>query len=76
MTNLDFVELLLGKDALLLGKDALWCITPGAANFLLNVPTTDANIITRPGASFLTDVLSIINAYSDGIARPKRNFVC
>jgi hypothetical protein len=61
VTNLGFLELLLKKGANPNAQDyhgvtPLMCTTkfaPGAANFLLNWPTTDANITTRSGASFL-----------------------
>jgi hypothetical protein len=43
---------------------------PGAAKFLLNWPTTDANITTRSGASFLAEVRSLITALSDKVAFP------
>jgi hypothetical protein len=43
---------------------------PGAAKFLLNWPTTDANITIRSGASFLTGVRSLITAFSDKVAYP------
>jgi hypothetical protein len=60
VTNLDFVELLLKKDADPnaqdhLGRTPLMYTTPlapGAAKFLLNWPTTDANITTRCGTSY------------------------
>jgi hypothetical protein len=61
VTNLDFIELLLkeGADPNAqdhLGVTPLMCTTPdapGAAKFLLKWPTTDVNITTRNGASFL-----------------------
>jgi hypothetical protein len=43
---------------------------PGAAKFLLNWPTTDANITSSTGASFLAIVRMFIAAYSEQIARP------
>jgi hypothetical protein len=78
VTNLDFVELLLEKGANpnaqnLLGNTPLMYTipdAPGAAKFLLNWPTTDANITTRTGVSFLARVRSLITAFSYQIARP------
>jgi hypothetical protein len=73
VTNLDFVELLLqngadpnAQDSL--GLTPLLCSSkgaPGAANFLLNWPSTDANITTRSGISFQVGVRSVITLYSD-----------
>jgi hypothetical protein len=62
VTNLDFVELLLKKGADpntqdSVGRTALMSTAPhapGAAKFLLNWPTTEANITTPSKASFLT----------------------
>jgi hypothetical protein len=76
VTNLDFVELLLeeGADPNAqdhLGVTPLMCTAPcapGAAKFLLNWPTTDANITSRPGASFLAFVRLAIATYSEKIA--------
>jgi hypothetical protein len=64
VTNLDFVELLLkeGADPNIQEYRGLtpllytMLLAPGAAKFLLNWPTTDANITTRSGASFLAGV--------------------
>jgi hypothetical protein len=42
----------------------------GAAKFLLNWPTTDANITSRSGASFLAWVRADVKYFSDQIARP------
>jgi hypothetical protein len=61
VTNLDFVELLLEEGADPNSQDSrgqtplMWTtyFAPGAAKFLLNWPTTDANINTRSGTSFL-----------------------
>jgi hypothetical protein len=78
VTNLDFIELLLEEGADPNAQDQqgvipLMCTTkfaPGAAKFLLNWPTTDANITTRSGASFLARVRSLITEFYDAIARP------
>jgi hypothetical protein len=78
VTNLDFVELLLkvGADPNAedhLGLTPLMCTAPcarGAAKFLLNWPTTDANITTRPGVSFLVWVRSTVTEISDKISLP------
>jgi hypothetical protein len=43
---------------------------PGAAKFLLNWPTTDSNLISSTGASFLAIVRFAITDYSDQIALP------
>jgi hypothetical protein len=43
---------------------------PGAAKFLLNWPTTDVNIASRSGTSFLVRVRSTITAFSDTVALP------
>jgi hypothetical protein len=61
VTNLDFVELLLKEGADPNAQDEVGQVplmktipaAPGAAEFLLNWPTTDANITSRSGASFL-----------------------
>jgi hypothetical protein len=78
VTNLDFVELLLeaGADPNFqdhLGMIPLMCITPaapGAAKFLLNCPTTDANITSQSGASFLAWARLAITAFSNQITLP------
>jgi hypothetical protein len=78
VTNLDFVELLLEKGAdpnaldYLAETPLMYTIpgAPGAAKFLLNWPTTDANITTRSGASFLAVVRSTITDFSEAIAHP------
>jgi hypothetical protein len=65
VTNLDLVQFLLEEGANPnaqdhLGLTPLMCTTelaPGAARFLLNWPTTDANFTTRSGTSFLTCTL-------------------
>jgi hypothetical protein len=76
VTNLDFVELLLekGADPNVLdheGATPLMCTTvyaPGAAKFLLNWPTTDFNITTRSGQSFLDDVRKAVEYIFSQIA--------
>jgi hypothetical protein len=72
VTNLDFVEHLLEAGADPIARDYLemtplmYTISeaPGAAKFLLNWPTTDANITTRSGATFLAVVRGSLIAYS------------
>jgi hypothetical protein len=72
VTNLDFVELLLEKGADPNAQDHLGLTplmgtfpdAPGAAKFLLTWPTTDANITTRSGASFLARVRFTITCFS------------
>jgi hypothetical protein len=69
VTNLDFVEYLLEKGADPNAQDNsgktplmyTFPCAPGAARFLLNRPTTDANITDRSGASFLAKLRSLIN---------------
>jgi hypothetical protein len=75
VTNLDFVELLLEEGANPnaqdhLGMTPLHWSAPGAAKFLLNWPTTDANITTRSGVSFLAKVRETVEKLSDRAARP------
>jgi hypothetical protein len=50
----------------------MWAVpfAPGAAKFLLNWPTTDANITMRFGQSFLATVRLTITDVSDKVARP------
>jgi hypothetical protein len=43
---------------------------PGAAKFLLNWPTADANITMRSGASFLAEVRKAVENFSDQITHP------
>jgi hypothetical protein len=43
---------------------------PGAARFLLNWPTTDANITERSGESFLVMVRKTVTTFSDKVALP------
>jgi hypothetical protein len=77
VTNLDFIEYLLKEGADPNAQDDLGKTPlletipygPGAAEFLLNWPTIDANITSRSGASFLSMVRWIIKpSVSDGIA--------
>jgi hypothetical protein len=78
VTNLDFVELLLKKGADPNAQDHRGLTplmytnkyAPGAAKFLLNWPTTDANITSRSGGSFLAKVCIDIKYFSDQIAVP------
>jgi hypothetical protein len=77
-TNLDIIEFLLNKGAHpnaqdSLGLTALIYTTPGApsaAKFLLNWSTTDVNIITRSGASFLARVRESAKRFADKVAFP------
>jgi hypothetical protein len=74
-TNLDFVELLLKNGADpnardYLGRTPLMYTTkdaPGAAKLLLDWPTTDANIISQSGYSFLAMVRETVEFFSDEI---------
>jgi hypothetical protein len=78
VTNLDFVELLLKAGADPNTQDHLGLTplmytmpnAPGAAKVLLNWPTTDANITTRDGRSFLAVARLAITAISDQIKHP------
>jgi hypothetical protein len=78
VTNLEFVELLLkkGADPNAQGHRGVTPLmyttmfAPGAAKFLLNWSTTDANITTRSGASFLARVRDDVKYFSDSIAYP------
>jgi hypothetical protein len=82
VTNLDFLELLLeeGADPNAQDHDGLTPLlnttpcSPGAVNFLLNWPTTDADIATRSGASFLAGVREII-ALPDNPGRIQEEFL-
>jgi hypothetical protein len=78
VTNLDIIELLLvegadpnaqdrnGTTVLILTVE----VSPGAAKFLLNWPTTDSNITETSGPSFLDMVEKILKVFSDEIAIP------
>jgi ankyrin repeat protein len=78
VTNLDFVELLLKKGADPNAPDYIGVTplmytvmdAPGAAKFLLKLPTTDANLTSRSGASFLARVRADVKYFSDQIVRP------
>jgi hypothetical protein len=78
VTNLDFVELLLEAGADPNAQDCQGStplmnsinLAPGVAKFLLNWPTTDANITARTGASFLVRVRRTVKYFSDNVARP------
>jgi hypothetical protein len=78
VTNLDFIELLLKKGADPNAQDhrgvtplmSTARFAPGAARFLLNWPTTDPNITSRSGASFLASVRVDVKYFADRIARP------
>jgi hypothetical protein len=77
-TNLDFIQLLLenGADPNTqdhLGQTPLMYtlrLAPGAAKFLLEWPTTDVNITTRSGASFLALVRETVAYFSVKAAIP------
>jgi hypothetical protein len=45
-------------------------LAPGAANFLLEWPTTDVKITAQSGASFLAKVREAVANFSDLIALP------
>lgn len=70
MTNLDFVKYHLGLTAL------MWTApyAPGEAKFILSWPTTDVNITTLSGASFLARVREAVESFSEVGARP--DFPC
>jgi hypothetical protein len=78
VTNLDFVELLLVESADPnaqdhLGYTPMMCtirLAPGAANFVLNWPTTDVNSTTRSGVSFLAKARETVEHLSERAARP------
>jgi hypothetical protein len=81
VTNLDFVEYLLEAGADPNAQDHLGVIplmctmpdAPGAAKLLLKWPTTDANITTQSGASFLALVRDAVKLVSDQIALPDQD---
>jgi hypothetical protein len=76
VTNLDFIQLLLEAGADPNSQDHLgrtpliytFPDAPGAAKFLLNWPTTDANIADRSGGSFQAEVQRFITLLSDRLA--------
>jgi hypothetical protein len=79
VTNLDIVELLLVEGVDPNAQDSLGFtplmftaeMSPGAAKFLLNWPTTDFTItIPSSGASFPDVVESILKSFSDRVAIP------
>jgi hypothetical protein len=78
VTNLDFVEFLLERGADPNAQDRLGLTplmyttpsAPSAAKFLLNWPTTNANITARSGVSFLDSVRMTITTLSDEVAVP------
>jgi ankyrin repeat protein len=80
VTNLDFVEVLLeaGADPNAQDHDGMtplvWIIkaAPGAAKFLLNWPTVDANIVARSGYSFQAGVLLSAMSLCDKVALPDK----
>jgi hypothetical protein len=83
VTNLDFVEYLLEKGADPNAQEHLGYTplmvsipdAPGAAKFLLNWPTTDANVTTRSGASFLAMVrLTITESLRDNLEKAQDQF--
>jgi hypothetical protein len=78
VTNLDYIEYLLeaGADPNAqdhLGMTPLMCTTwtaTGAAKFLLNWPTTDVNITSLSGHSFLSLVRSTITTFAVKVVLP------
>jgi hypothetical protein len=78
VTNLDVVELLQEAGAIPNTQNHMGNIpltysnphAPGAAKFLLNWPTTDANITSQSGASFLAGVRETVEGFSNKIALP------
>jgi hypothetical protein len=77
-TNLDFIQLLLENGAgpntqNSLGETPLMytsMMAPGAAKFLLEWPTTNINIISRSGASFLADARGAVHHFSHSVPIP------
>jgi hypothetical protein len=77
VTNLDFVEYLLevGADPNARDHTGLTPLmytspeAPSVAKFLLNWPTTDANITSRSGESFLAKVRLTITTFSVKVAQ-------
>jgi ankyrin repeat protein len=78
VTNLDFVEYLLEARADPNSQDhsgetplmSTMPDAPGAAKFLLNWPTTDANITKRSGESFLAEARMAVKYLSEKGALP------
>jgi hypothetical protein len=78
VTNLDFIELLLKEGADPNAQDHRGLTpliltapyAPGAAKFLLNWPTTDIDITTPSGASFLAGIRCDVENLSVRVARP------
>jgi hypothetical protein len=78
VTNLDFVEYLLEAGADPNARDHTGLTpymyttpyAPGAAKFLLNWPTTDANITSRSGESFQSAVRGVLKQFIDKASRP------
>jgi hypothetical protein len=79
VTNLDFIEYLLEAGANPNAQDFQGMTpllqttpySPSAAKFLLNWPTTNANIPTRDGVSFLVGVRELILIFSHQIKDPR-----
>jgi hypothetical protein len=77
-TNLDFIQLLLENGADPNAQEARGLtplmyttkMAPGAAKFLLEWPTTDVNITTSSGTSFLAYVRGAIEYFADKVAIP------
>jgi hypothetical protein len=76
VTNLDFIEYMLteGADPNAQDHEGLTplmyttALAPGAAKFLLNWPTTDANVTDRYGRSFLAHARRTLKSLSDKIS--------
>jgi hypothetical protein len=77
-TNLDFIQLLLENGAEPNAQDNLGetplmytlRLAPGAAEFLLEWPTTDVNIMDRSGVSFPAGVHWAVQHFSNQVALP------